>query len=214
MWARITRRSVHDSALGSASDPADGDHGRGGGRLPEGGRMRPSRSARRWARRCPASTSPSSGGVDDGAASVPPRARRAEGIAVAARDGRRDSVRLRGDLLGADVLGVLGDRRAHQGFRRVHDRRRDAGGQRHADVQSTACTVLTAGDAVTRTADFTLTGLYGGTLEVTSPGGGQTLTKTADGFQYTRRRHGTRRDDGRAGARCSTSRRARPRRSS
>src|SRR6185503_17375578 len=41
------------------------------------------------------------------------------------------------------------------------------------------CAVLTAGDAVTRTADLTLTGLYGGTLEVTSPGGGQTLTKTA-----------------------------------
>jgi hypothetical protein len=47
------------------------------------------------------------------------------------------------------------------------------------------CAVLTAGDAVTRTADFTLTGLYGGTLEVTSPGGGQTLTKTAAGFDYT-----------------------------
>ena len=44
-----------------------------------------------------------------------------------------------------------------------------------------------------RTKDFggctiggaTLTGLYGGTLEVTSPGGGQTLTKTAAGFDYT-----------------------------
>jgi hypothetical protein len=47
------------------------------------------------------------------------------------------------------------------------------------------CAVLTAGDAVTRTADLTLTGLYGGTLEVTSPGGGQTLTKTAAGFDYT-----------------------------
>jgi hypothetical protein len=47
------------------------------------------------------------------------------------------------------------------------------------------CVVLTAGDAVTRTADFTLTGLYGGTLEVTSPGGGQTLTKTAAGFDYS-----------------------------
>lgn len=46
------------------------------------------------------------------------------------------------------------------------------------------CTVLTAGDAVTRTADFTLTGLYGGSLTVTSPGGGQTLTKTATGFTY------------------------------
>ena len=48
-----------------------------------------------------------------------------------------------------------------------------------------ACVVLTAGDAVTRTADFTLTGLYGGSLEVTSPGGGQTLTKTAEGFDYS-----------------------------
>jgi hypothetical protein len=47
------------------------------------------------------------------------------------------------------------------------------------------CAVLTDGDAVTRTADFTLTGLYGGTLTVTSPGGGQTLTKTATGFDYS-----------------------------
>ena len=47
------------------------------------------------------------------------------------------------------------------------------------------CVVATAGDAVTRTADFTLTGLYGGTLAVTSPGGGETLTKTASGFDYT-----------------------------
>ena len=47
------------------------------------------------------------------------------------------------------------------------------------------CTVLTAGDMVTRTADLTLTGRYGGTLEITSPGGGQTLTKTADGFEYS-----------------------------
>ena len=48
-----------------------------------------------------------------------------------------------------------------------------------------ACVVTTAGDAVTRTANFTLTGLYGGTLEVTSPGGGQTLAKTAAGFDYS-----------------------------
>jgi hypothetical protein len=47
------------------------------------------------------------------------------------------------------------------------------------------CVVLTDGDAVTRTADLTLTGLYGGTLEVTSPGGGQTLTRTASGFNYS-----------------------------
>jgi len=48
-----------------------------------------------------------------------------------------------------------------------------------------SCVVTAAGDAVTRTADITLTGLYGGTLEVTSPGGGQTLTRTAAGFNYS-----------------------------
>src|SRR4029450_5278475 len=42
----------------------------------------------------------------------------------------------------------------------------------------TLCLVATTGDAVTRIADFSLTGLYGGSLTVTSPGGGQTLTKT------------------------------------
>jgi len=47
------------------------------------------------------------------------------------------------------------------------------------------CLIATDGDAVTRTADLTLTGLYGGTLEVTSPGGGQTLTKSAGGFTYS-----------------------------
>jgi hypothetical protein len=47
------------------------------------------------------------------------------------------------------------------------------------------CALATAGDAVTRTADFTLTGPYGGTLTVSSPGGGQTLTKTAGGFEYS-----------------------------
>jgi hypothetical protein len=50
--------------------------------------------------------------------------------------------------------------------------------------QPALCTVIAAGDSVTRTADITLTGPFGGTLEVTSPGGGQTLTKTADGFTY------------------------------
>lgn len=48
-----------------------------------------------------------------------------------------------------------------------------------------ACVVATAGDSVTRTASFTLTGAYGGTLTVSSPGGGQTITKTAAGFDYS-----------------------------
>jgi len=47
------------------------------------------------------------------------------------------------------------------------------------------CAVVTAGDMVTRTAAFTLTGPYGGTLDVTSPGGGQTLTRTVAGFDYS-----------------------------
>jgi hypothetical protein len=47
------------------------------------------------------------------------------------------------------------------------------------------CAVITAGDSVTRTADINLTGPYGGTLAVTSPGGGQTLTRTATGFEYS-----------------------------
>jgi hypothetical protein len=46
------------------------------------------------------------------------------------------------------------------------------------------CTMAVAGDAVTRTASFSVTGLYGGMLTVTSPGGGQTLTRTATGFEY------------------------------
>jgi hypothetical protein len=48
-----------------------------------------------------------------------------------------------------------------------------------------SCVLATAGDSVTRVATLTLTGLYGGTLEVTSPGGGQTVTKTAAGFEYS-----------------------------
>lgn len=49
---------------------------------------------------------------------------------------------------------------------------------------TTACTMTGTNASVTRTADFTLTGPYGGTLQVTSPGGGQTLTRTASGFSY------------------------------
>jgi hypothetical protein len=48
-----------------------------------------------------------------------------------------------------------------------------------------SCAVAVAGDSVNRTASFTLTGPYGGTLAVSSPGGGQTLTKTAVGFDYS-----------------------------
>jgi hypothetical protein len=47
------------------------------------------------------------------------------------------------------------------------------------------CAVVAAGDSVNRTADFTLTGPWGGTLAVSSPGGGQVLTRTATGFDYT-----------------------------
>jgi hypothetical protein len=43
---------------------------------------------------------------------------------------------------------------------------------------------LDAGDSVNRLADFTVTGGYGGTLTVTSPGGGQTLTRTASGYDF------------------------------
>jgi hypothetical protein len=47
-----------------------------------------------------------------------------------------------------------------------------------------ACAVVAAGDSVNRTADFTLTGAWGGTLSVSSPGGGQVLTRSATGFDY------------------------------
>lgn len=45
------------------------------------------------------------------------------------------------------------------------------------------CTLAAAGDSVNRSADFTVTGPYGGTLTVTSPGG-QTLTRTVTGFEF------------------------------
>jgi hypothetical protein len=47
-----------------------------------------------------------------------------------------------------------------------------------------SCAVAAAGDVVNRTADFTLTGPYGGTLAVSAPDGGQTLTRTTTGFDY------------------------------
>ena len=46
------------------------------------------------------------------------------------------------------------------------------------------CTMSSAGQYVTRTADFALTGPYGGTLVVSAPAGGQTLTRLSDGFDY------------------------------
>jgi hypothetical protein len=51
-------------------------------------------------------------------------------------------------------------------------------------TDAVVCAMSTAGDSVTRTADFTLTGPYGGTLAVSSPDGGQTLTRTSSGFDY------------------------------
>jgi len=47
------------------------------------------------------------------------------------------------------------------------------------------CAMISTGDTVTRTADFTLTGPYGGTLTVSAAGGGQTVTRTAAGFDYS-----------------------------
>lgn len=52
----------------------------------------------------------------------------------------------------------------------------------YSDTRS--CAVVAAGDSVNRSADFTLTGPWGGTLAVSSPGGGQVLTRTATGFDY------------------------------
>ncbi len=51
-------------------------------------------------------------------------------------------------------------------------------------TDTAACSLSAAPDSVTRTASFTVTGPYGGTLAVSSPGGGQTLTRTADGFTF------------------------------
>lgn len=50
---------------------------------------------------------------------------------------------------------------------------------------TSSCAVTVAGDSVTRSGTFTLTGPYGGTLMVNAVGGGQTLTKTAVGFDYS-----------------------------
>jgi hypothetical protein len=50
---------------------------------------------------------------------------------------------------------------------------------------TSSCAVAVVGDSVTRSGVFTLTGPYGGTLAVNAVGGGQTLTKTAVGFDYS-----------------------------
>lgn len=46
------------------------------------------------------------------------------------------------------------------------------------------CSFSSAGDSVTRSADFTLTGRRNATLTVSSPGGGQRVTRNAQGFSY------------------------------
>jgi hypothetical protein len=45
------------------------------------------------------------------------------------------------------------------------------------------CNIATVGDNVNRTGSLTLSAL-GGSLEITTPGGGQTLTRTATGFTF------------------------------
>lgn len=47
-----------------------------------------------------------------------------------------------------------------------------------------SCTFLLVGDTVNRQANFTLTGRRNATLTVSSDGGGQTVTRTTDGFTY------------------------------
>ena len=46
-----------------------------------------------------------------------------------------------------------------------------------------ACNIATVGDSVNRTGSLTLSAL-GGSLAITTPGGGQTLTRTAGGFTF------------------------------
>jgi hypothetical protein len=46
-----------------------------------------------------------------------------------------------------------------------------------------ACNIATVGDSVNRTGSLTLSAL-GGSLAITTPGGGQTLTRTATGFTF------------------------------
>lgn len=46
------------------------------------------------------------------------------------------------------------------------------------------CKMEAAQASLTRTADFTLTGPKGAAVQVSAPGGGQTVTRTADGFTY------------------------------
>ena len=99
---------------------------------------------------------------------------------------QRRAVRLRRLVLGVDVFAV------HGAGVRTMDFAACTIGPSTLDgmvtltfTRTAACALITDGDAVTRTADFTLTGPYGGTLTVTSPGGGQTVTRTAAGFNYS-----------------------------
>jgi hypothetical protein len=48
---------------------------------------------------------------------------------------------------------------------------------------ATVCNIATVGDSVNRTGSLTLAAL-GGSLAITTPGGGQTLTRTASGFTF------------------------------
>lgn len=50
--------------------------------------------------------------------------------------------------------------------------------------ETASCALAATGDSVNRSADFTVTGPYGGALTVTSSGGGQTLTRTASGYEF------------------------------
>jgi hypothetical protein len=49
--------------------------------------------------------------------------------------------------------------------------------------ETAACNIATVGDSVNRTGSLTLSAL-GGSLAITTPGGGQTLTRTATGFTF------------------------------
>lgn len=60
----------------------------------------------------------------------------------------------------------------------------DLAGTVELSFSQTDCSLGLAGDTVTRTADFTLTGRRGATLTVSSAGGGQQVTRTDTGWTY------------------------------